>query len=391
MQIIDPELLRNAADSPHRSALEDGYRWLRFAPALEKQFQDFHAETHLGRVRLAGYVTICMFALFIAIDIATLPGHVAVRTASIRGGLIIPISMLVLALTYRDAWRIHVAKGVVAAATVTGLSTVAIIATALNYGVQIPYEGILLVALFIYLIAGLMWWHAVVINALMLVVFVIMECIFQTDAQARLYQIVFMCAANVVGAYGGYFLERSIRTTFLVNTLLNDLAALDGLTGLANRRTLNIHVERVWRQALRDSKTVAIAMIDIDYFKRYNDYYGHTPGDAALKAVAAAIALEGRRPLDLVARYGGEEFAIVWYDPAPEELARMGAAINLAVSALGIAHQDSPFGSVSVSVGIARMAPTAGDASATLLRTADDALYQAKEAGRHCSVVVGAS
>ena len=142
MQIIDPELLRNAAESPQRSALAQGFRWLRFAPELERQFDDFHIDSHLGRIRVAGYVTIFMFALFIAIDIATLPAHVAIRTASIRGGLIIPLSTLVLALSYHASWRLHLAKAVFAASLVTGLSTVAIIATALNQGFQIPYEGL---------------------------------------------------------------------------------------------------------------------------------------------------------------------------------------------------------------------------------------------------------
>ena len=95
--------------------------------------------------------------------------------------------------------------------------------------------------------------------------FVMMELLYQTDAQARLYQIIFMIAANAVGAYGGYFLEHSSRTMFLVNNLLNELAELDGLTGLSNRRTLNIHLDRIWKQAIRDKHEVAIAMIDVDH------------------------------------------------------------------------------------------------------------------------------
>ncbi|NHZ92897.1 diguanylate cyclase [Massilia sp. CCM 8733] len=384
---IDPELLNNASLSPHRRALEQGYRWLRFEDGLEQQFQAFYLESQAARVRMAAYVCIVLFIMFVILDLTTLPAFVSIRTASIRIALIIPSFIVVLLASYRAAWRPYLGTAVFSAALVTGLSTVAVIGSALDAGYQIPYEGILLVALFIYLIACLAWRRALLANMVTLCAFVIMEFWLQKDAQARLYQIVFMCAANGVGAYGAYFLEHSIRTTFLVNTLLHELAALDGLTGLSNRRTLNIHLERVWRQALRDRQAVAIAMIDIDHFKRYNDRYGHARGDAALKAVADVIAAQARRPLDLTARYGGEEFAVIWHNPVPGELQAMGEVLTAAVAALRIEHPDSDSGSLSVSVGVTIGLPCAGDDAAALLRLADHALYQAKHQGRNRVVV----
>ncbi|NHZ65279.1 diguanylate cyclase [Massilia sp. CCM 8694] len=384
---IDPELLNNASPSPHRRALEQGYRWLRFEDGLEQQFHDFYIQGHVARVRLAAYMCIVLFIMFVILDLATLPAFVSIRTVSIRIALIIPSFVVVLLASYRGAWRPYLGTAVFSAALVTGLCTVAVIGSALDAGYQIPYEGILLVALFIYLIACLEWRRALLANMVTLCAFVIMEFTLQTDPRARLYQIVFMCAANGVGAYGAYFLEHSIRTTFLVNTLLHELAALDGLTGLSNRRTLNIHLERVWRQALRDRQTVAIAMIDIDYFKRYNDRYGHARGDAALKAVADVIAAQARRPLDLTARYGGEEFAVIWHNPVPGELQAMGELLTAAVAALRIEHSDSDIGSLSVSIGVTIGLPCAGDDAAALLRAADQALYQAKHQGRNQVVV----
>lgn len=384
---IDPELLSNASMSPHRRALEQGYRWLRFEDGLERQFQAFFTQGHLVRVRVAAWVSIVLFIMFVLIDLATLPAYVSIRTVSIRLALIIPSFIIVLLASYRAAWRPYLGSAVFTAALVTGLSTVAVIGSALDVGYQIPYEGILLVALFVYLIACLAWRRALLANMVTLCAFVIMEFALQTNPQARLYQIVFMCAANGVGAYGAYFLEHSIRTTFLVDTLLHELAALDGLTGLSNRRTLNIHLERVWRQAMRDRQAVAIAMIDIDYFKRYNDRYGHARGDAALKAVADVIAGQARRPLDLTARYGGEEFAVIWHNPVPGELQAMGEVLTAAVEALHIEHLDSDLGRLSVSVGVAIGLPCAGDDAAALLRAADEALYQAKHQGRNQVVV----
>ena len=384
---IDPELLRTAGPSPYRTAFENGYGWLKFDGKIEGEFQAFYTEGHLVRVRLAAYLVIVLFAAFLAIDVTTLPAEVSYWTVRIRLGVIIPAFVGLLYVSYRPSLRRYVGRAVYAAAIVAGLGTTAVIGTAYRLGTQIPYEGILLVALFIYLIACLQWWRALIANMVTLAAFIAMELLYQQDPQAQLYQITFICAANAIGAYGGYFLEHSARTMFLINKLLNELAELDGLTGLSNRRTLSIHLGRIWRLALRDNQPVAIAMIDIDHFKKYNDWYGHAQGDAALRAVADVIAHHARRPLDITARYGGEEFAVVWYHPSAAELPRMAEVMTNAVAALGMAHADSEFGTVTISVGVALMTPGAGQSSGELLTAADAALYEAKRQGRNRVVV----
>ena len=384
---IDPELLSNSSPSPYRSAFEKGYRWLKFDGALEREFQAFYTVGHLLRVRLAAYLIVVLFAAFVIIDLMTLPAEVSYWTTRIRIFILIPPFAALLYISYRTALRGYVGLAIYFSAIVAGVGTTAVIGVSYKLGTQIPYEGILLVALFVYLISCLQWWRALTANGITLVAFIAMEMLYQQDAQARMYQIIFMVAANAVGAYGGYFLEHSARTMFLINNLLNELAELDGLTGLSNRRTLNIHLDRIWRQALRDEQDVAIAMIDVDHFKRYNDRYGHAQGDAALRAVADVIAHHARRPFDITARYGGEEFAVVWFHPSAEELPRMAEVMTAAVAALGMAHADSEFGKVTISVGVALMTPAPGQSSAELLRAADAALYEAKHQGRNRVVV----
>jgi diguanylate cyclase (GGDEF)-like protein len=384
---IDPELLSNTSQSPYRAAFERGYRRLRFDGALEKEFQEFYTVGHLERLRLAGYLAIVLFVLFVFIDTATLPLSVSARTTAIRLFLIIPTFIVVLIMSYRLSMRKYLTMAVFVASVTTGLGTVAVIGAALSKGAQIPYEGILLVTLFIYLIACLQWWRALASNLLTLFAFIVMEMLFQTDPQARMYQIVFMFAANAVGAYGSYFLEFNVRTMFLANNLLNELAEFDGLTGLSNRRTLNMHMERAWRQAVRDKSCLAVAMVDIDHFKKYNDRYGHAQGDVALKAVADVIARHARRPMDLTARYGGEEFALVWHDPHMDELAKMGNALVQAVVAMNMPHADSEYGQVTISIGVAIMRPGAGEDFALLMQAADSSLYDAKRQGRNRVVV----
>lgn len=384
---IDPELLRNASPSPYRTALERGYRQLKFDGPIEREFQAFYTEGHLLRVRLAAYLIIVLYAAFVVIDVTTLPQDVSYWTTRIRVLGIIPVFCLLLYVSYRPSLRGYVGRTIFAAAVVAGVGTTAVIGVAYSLGTRIPYEGILLVTLFIYLLSCLQWRRAIAANMITLVAFIAMALSYQTDRDARMYQIIFMIAANAIGAYGGYFLEHSVRTMFLINNLLNELAELDGLTGLSNRRTLNIHLDRIWRQAVRDQQALAIAMIDVDHFKKYNDRYGHAQGDAALRAVADVIAHYARRPLDITARYGGEEFAVVWYHPSASELPRMAEILTKAVYNLGLPHASSDIERVSISVGVALMTPSQTDSCNDLLRAADEALYQAKAEGRNRVVV----
>ena len=384
---IDPELLRNASPSPYRTAFEQGYRWLKFDGALEREFQAFYTEGHILRVRLAAYLIIALYSAFVIIDLTTLPAEVSYWTTRIRLFGILPIFLLLLLVTYRRSLRRYVGRTVLTASIMAGVGTTAVIGTAYALGTQIPYEGILLVAMFVYLLSCLQWRQAIAANMIILAAFIYMEVMYQHNPDIRMYQIIFMLAANSIGAYGGYFLEHSVRTMFLVNNLLNELAELDGLTGLSNRRTLNIHLDRIWRQAVRDQQAVAVAMIDVDHFKKYNDRYGHAQGDAALRAVADIIAHYARRPLDITARYGGEEFAVVWYHPSAAELPRMAEVLCKAVVGMDFPHADSDIGKLSISVGVAMMTPDAQQSSADLLKAADLALYRAKEQGRNRVVV----
>lgn len=165
--------------------------------------------------------------------------------------------------------------------------------------------------------------------------------------------------------------------------LLRSFALLDGLTGVANRRKFNEQLERDWRQCLRDQVALSVIMIDVDYFKRYNDRYGHLQGDTCLQAVAEALAGVIKRPYDLLARYGGEEFACVLPNTQLDAAVQVAERMQASVQALNIEHLDSDVGPlVSVSMGVAAMTPNKNTAVQTLVADADRQLYQAKHAGR---------
>ena len=167
-------------------------------------------------------------------------------------------------------------------------------------------------------------------------------------------------------------------------TRLRHLADTDELTGLPNRRLFNIRMGEEWRRAARESTPLALAMIDIDYFKKINDSAGHLEGDRILQEIATALQHGLQRPADFVARYGGEEFAAIL--PNTEMPHSIGERLRGAVESLRISRNDcSEDGVVTVSVGVAhcRPAPGAPFAPELLIKAADDALYEAKQAGRN--------
>jgi diguanylate cyclase (GGDEF)-like protein/PAS domain S-box-containing protein len=169
------------------------------------------------------------------------------------------------------------------------------------------------------------------------------------------------------------------------------LAATDGLTGLANRRSFDETFDREWRRARREETPLALLMIDADKFKALNDRYGHPQGDRCLKAITAAIAERVRRPGDLAARYGGEEFAVLLPGTEAAGAHSLAEDIRRAVLALGIEHAGSAEGRVTVSIGAACVIPGDATAPAQLLAAADAALYAAKANGRNRVEVAASS
>lgn len=173
-----------------------------------------------------------------------------------------------------------------------------------------------------------------------------------------------------------------------LNHQLEALSATDGLTGVANRRRFDEMLAAEWARASRLAQPLALIMIDVDWFKNYNDHYGHQVGDACLQKVARAIASTACRPGDIVARYGGEEFAVIapaTSGPAALSLARR---VCLALEELAEPHATSEFGLVTLSMGVAAVTPEAAANPGSLVAAADAALYSAKTLGRNQAVLV---
>ena len=180
---------------------------------------------------------------------------------------------------------------------------------------------------------------------------------------------------------------RAARNTLeLHNASLRDMAGTDVLTGLSNRRRFNETLAMEYERARRSGLPFSLIMIDVDYFKKFNDRYGHVAGDDCLRLVAGAIATGPRRPTDLAARYGGEEFAVVLPDTDIVGAVAVAEKIRLAVLTLNIDHTNTPSDRVTISLGVHTCHPAAETdiAPRACIEAADRLLYQAKMKGRNC-------
>ena len=170
----------------------------------------------------------------------------------------------------------------------------------------------------------------------------------------------------------------------LANSALEKIALIDGLTQIANRRCFDDTLAKEWQRLKRIDQPISLLLGDIDYFKKFNDHYGHQAGDDCLQQVGKALAGSGLRAADLAARYGGEEFVLLLPDVSSEGALKVAERVLDAIRTLQIPHQASEVSNtVSISIGAATLIPTDQQQPAALIALADEALYRAKEQGRN--------
>jgi diguanylate cyclase (GGDEF)-like protein len=177
--------------------------------------------------------------------------------------------------------------------------------------------------------------------------------------------------------------ETELRTA---NSYLTELATSDGLSGLANRRGFDARLEAEWELACELQRPISLLMIDVDHFKLFNDHYGHLEGDHCLRGVGEALSKISIGEADFPARYGGEEFALLLPGARLEKANEIAERLRRTVESLSFVNAQSPFGFVTISIGVASFVPDGDDNVETLVEAADAGLYAAKRRGRNCVV-----
>jgi len=388
--------VRNIPEDPSSEELQlrrellAGVNRLRFAGELEREFREHHFHETLPQVRISLTLGLAAYLAFGALDAVVFP-ELRATLWRLRYLIAAPpvVAAWLYALSRRPRPLLHrLYAGVF---VWVGAVLVALLAMVPPDRGQLYYPSLILLTFHVLAFSGLRAATSVPGAWAVFGVYAAAEPLaIHSDTIHLANNLGGLFAANVVGCAAAYMIERAQRRAFLQERLLElessrhaELARIDPLTGLANRRRFDRALEEEWSRARRLGYPLALLMIDIDAFKAYNDALGHQAGDACLRRVAAAVAAWARRPGDLAARYGGEELVLLLPGTGPAEAVNVAEEVRRQVRALHIEHPGSPVAPwVTVSVGCAAAVPAPGEAAEDLLGGADAALYRAKRAGR---------
>jgi diguanylate cyclase (GGDEF)-like protein len=380
--------LDNLPDSPYADELRKEPFPLRFPQPLE----DMYVDDHLRRIKVRARIwTGLSLVLAIGFSVAETLGERSWHPEVLAHWLVIlPAAVVMTWFAWSRGRMRGYMQGTRILALLLGFSVAVAVAQAVSRGFAEEMGSLMLLMIATFFFIGLLPRAATLAGLSILAGFAVAAPI--TGVPAPLY---LKCMAILlIGAAAGIMIcrdvDRSYRKRFLEEGLIRELVDRDALTGLKNRRAFDEHITRIWQQCLRNRNQLAVLMIDIDFFKRYNDRYGHQAGDITLRKVAGVVKEFARRPLDIAARYGGEEFVIVIFDIAAKAVHDIAEGLRIAVEDLHIEHADSECGrEVTVSVGVAIVQPSIGRTPTGAVQLADESLYQAKQNGRNRCVVEG--
>jgi diguanylate cyclase (GGDEF)-like protein len=380
--------LEHFPDSPYADELRRDFPDLRFSPALENDFQAFHLERVRSRVRFFQLAT-CLLSLVVALHLVILDGETVRAVSGGWLGLAIPVSVFLLWASWSPYYeRLYLPAARIGLPLLGVISAVGI-ACRILAGHPDPFFFLTSYSIALFFLGGQLFREALVANALLIVAHGVTLAYVGEPIESIIYYVSVLFITAAVGAFVYSGVERQLRTSFLERGLMGEMAARDGLTGLKNRGAFDDHFPRMWQQGLRDRRSIALLLIDVDHFKAYNDRYGHQAGDRALRRVAQVVQGFARRPLDIAARYGGEEFVVALFDMSSDYVQDLAEELRKAILALEIAHEDSPTAPfVTASIGISVVRPKIDRSADGAVQLADESLYSAKRSGRNCVKLV---
>ncbi|WP_342153619.1 diguanylate cyclase [Methylorubrum sp. SB2] len=371
--------------------LASGSFRLAFPPALERAFERETADERTRMFVICGSLAIILYDITLITDYLVLSDRFTEMVVA-RLGIFTPalILMMVAASRFR---HVHVRESLAASGGILAVSLPMTIQIFSQSSDRLIYQyGSLLVIMFSSIIQRLRFAYA----ALSLTVMITIQLV--TTALAGIFtpetfvtNAVFFVIGGILLLLAAYFLERSERRSFLFNLrsrLLHDqlmqIARIDALTGLYNRRHLEESADALWHRAAAAPQVVTAILLDVDRFKAFNDAYGHTEGDACLRRISTIVAEAAQGRSGLAFRYGGEEMLVLLPGWDPHEARALAEDIRRALRAAAIPHPAlGPERIVTASFGVAGVVAPDAPLSA-LIEAADTALYAAKRAGRDC-------
>ena len=368
----------------YQRQLEKGFKQLRFDEDLEQEFIDRYFERNLIKQRAALCIAFVLLLVLAPLDYQVLKDSSASTLYTIvRLYISSPLLMLALLLTFTEFFKRQAQSIAVVMLITLGVGTSVVSAYGANYNLRTIYEGSLLIIFVGYLLAGLRFRYSVTSNTLIGASYVLVSLVYAPTHEHDYHSYFFLLSALVIGGAAAYTQEYQARLGFLQRGALKNSAKIDPLTGLLNRGAINQGLETIMHFARRERRYISLLLVDVDYFKRFNDFYGHTEGDSALIEVANSLASCCRRSLDFAGRYGGEEFILVWFDTGPDESESLSELVRDKIARLQIEHQQSSVNRhLTLSGGLVTVIPGDSTTVQSLINKADELLYESKHQGR---------
>ncbi len=387
---FDPRVFaEQVSESAVARQLRTGFNWLRFEASLESEFRQARLIASRTQIRFNLVLALLLVAAFAVMDRWLLGESGQLASDLLRFGVLVPLIALAILCTYTSPYARLYPVVIQTVAPVAGVCVVLIETRAARAGVQLVFATLIITTIYLYFLVGMLFHAALRSNLAVLGVYLAVAWAAGLPREQLAYSGMVLALANLVGAVVCYNLETANRVGFLEARLLGEMAARDGLTGIYNRRMFDERIEGLWNHAIRDQVPLAMLLVDIDFFKPFNDRYGHQAGDETLRRVAVTLNRFARRPLDFTARYGGEEFATVLYDADRVFVSDVAHRMRAEIEALAIPHERSSTApALTVSVGAACIRPAPGRRREGLIQLADEALYAAKNQGRNRVVVM---
>lgn len=368
----------------YQEQLARGFRLLKFKPELEGPYRHHFVEKHRSKQLATIAVAMVILILLFPVDLESLPPAVTPLYFLFRLGLAVPFLIFVTACHYMEDLRRYVTTASIAAVMIISFGTIILYVTSSYEGYRFPYEGLILVMMVTFFMAGLGFWTALATAVITLAGFQFASLLLMAPGYYQPTHAFYLLATVLCGATGAYSVEYQKRKSFLQQGIVQDLAVKDGLTSLYNRSAIMEKLEDLLLYAKRERKYLTLYLADIDCFKEYNDNYGHLAGDKCLVQVAETLHSCCCRNLDFAGRYGGEEFLLVWFDTNPLESHGLIERVHEKINNLQIPHEfSSAAGHITVSGGFINLIPDEHTDVESLLHHADMALYNAKRRGRN--------
>lgn len=368
------------ADDRYARQRQAGLPALRFEPALEQEYRASYVQLNASQLRIAHLLSALSALGFIIIDHFAI-GLTPPLALKIVLFVTLPALILPVALTFLPEPGVVVQRCIFYCGWVVGISVVMTVEISRSVHPAFPYEALLLVVMYTYLVSGLLFQQAAVVGWSVAAAFVLIETAFMPPRPDLPYQVFYLFIANVIGMIGVYIFQYQSRRSFLLHAELWLRAVQDPLTGVFNRREFLSRLETAWALAQRQNVALGLLMVDVDEFKSINDNRGHAVGDQVLMAVATVLRESTQRPLDAVGRYGGDELVAVWYDvdrgwleTQARRLPERWRAWSLEGNAIGV--------NISASGGLVLVRPQPGLQPRDAIARADAILYERKRQAR---------